>query len=569
MQPYATLVSRVQLRRHGDRVTERGLPPLVSLCTLPSDDVTISSNVPLGFPRLPGPGSPEHIHLLEEWIRHCDGHHQCLDYGESPTFLPTRLLDIGQSGSQRCRLICDTTPLVKANTRYLALSHRWGTPPKHGECDPMRGKIDRTFQRNIDRLVLGIPDSDLPPKYQDAVAVSRSLRIRYIWIDSLCIIQHDKNDPLDEDQGRDFVKEAEKMEQVFRSAYVTLAASCASSPAEHFLKPRPTRLSATLRTAENACYFASEAIDDFYHDVEQGHLMTRGWVFQERVLSRRTIFFTQKQTYWECGEGICCETLTRVKNPKSSLLGAANFPQSFPTHEPAKIVALYQSLYERYSRLKLSYPADRPSAIRGLETRLLRFLDTSGGCGVLDKYLHPGLLWQRSADKVTRIDFSSSGRHQPPSWSWMAYDGPIMYMVAGPALESELVGWSRDVAAPRWGGADHLEGEMAELSLALPATVRGIIPDLGQNAARRAFFDDPGRSFAGSEGSFKCVVVGSTKPSANDGPRGPIFYALIVVRTRVNGAGEYGNSYYQRAGVAKLRKHQMVWHEPAEQAYII
>ncbi len=63
----------------------------------------------------------------------------------------------------------------------------------------------------------------------------------------------------------------------------------------------------------DAAYFVCETIDDFFRDVEQSELNQRGWVLQERALSRRTIYFTERQSYWECGGGVRCETMTRMK----------------------------------------------------------------------------------------------------------------------------------------------------------------------------------------------------------------------------------------------------------------
>jgi hypothetical protein len=148
--------------------------------------------------------------------------------------------------------------------------------------------------------------------YQDAITIARELKVQYLWIDSLCIIQHDKSDPHDNDKGKDWKKESESMERVFRSAYATIASSCASSPAEHFFKTRPERPCVTMKRG-NALYYMCDAIDNFSGDVEWGELNKRGWVLQERALSRRTIYFTEKQTYWECGEGVRCETLTKAK----------------------------------------------------------------------------------------------------------------------------------------------------------------------------------------------------------------------------------------------------------------
>jgi hypothetical protein len=207
-------------------------------------------------------------------------------------------------------LLCDTKSLTKED-KYIALSHQWGPPLKDGESDPLAKKTVRTFKHNIKKIEKeGIDNSGFPPKYLDAITIARELDIRYLWIDSLCIIQRDWSDPTDE--GEDWKKEAKNMEHVFRCAYVTIAASCVRSSAEHFLKQRPERHCVTMQK-DSAFYYLCDVIDDFDRDVEQGELNSRGWVFQERALSRRTIHFTTKQTYWECGEGVRCETLTKTK----------------------------------------------------------------------------------------------------------------------------------------------------------------------------------------------------------------------------------------------------------------
>jgi hypothetical protein len=294
------------------------LPPIVPLYTLPGtfcfgDDAkrsvlivlteaseTLKSNIQLGFPQLPAPGSPTHIEVLRQWILDCDQEHQCLHSQDTP-FLPTRLVYVGKNGSERAHLVCQTDSLEK-ETKYLALSHRWGTPPKEGQPNPLEGKIVCTYKNNIDRVSHGFDDSELPPMYLDAILIARELGIEYLWIDSLCIIQKDTED---------WKEESELMEQVFRSAYATLAATCAGTPTERFLKQRPGRQCVTMK-ADNAFYYLCDAIDDFSGEVEQGELNKRGWVFQERALSRRTIYFAEKQTYWECGKGVRCETLTKT-----------------------------------------------------------------------------------------------------------------------------------------------------------------------------------------------------------------------------------------------------------------
>lgn len=177
---------------------------------------------------------------------------------------------------------------------YVALSHCWGALPSN--------KRVCTYSDNIESFKRSILFHTLPRNFQDAVTVTRALRIQYLWIDSLCIVQGDTED---------WKTEAGKMEDVFSSAYCTIAASSATSSLDGFLLNRAQRASIGIRTPQGTLYLA-EAIDDFEAHVEQSVLNTRGWVLQERALSRRTIHFTSTQVYWECGEGVHCETLAEL-----------------------------------------------------------------------------------------------------------------------------------------------------------------------------------------------------------------------------------------------------------------
>lgn len=56
-----------------------------------------------------------------------------------------------------------------------------------------------------------------------------------------------------------------------------------------------------------------ENVDDFDAHALRGYLNSRKWVLQEHALARRTIFFTEHQTYWECGAGVRCETGTKMR----------------------------------------------------------------------------------------------------------------------------------------------------------------------------------------------------------------------------------------------------------------
>lgn len=162
-----------------------------------------------------------------------------------------------------------------------------------------------TTATNItERLSTGIIADELPNTFKHAVQVTQALGLRYLWIDSLCIIQGDDGD---------FANEAKHMETVFSSAYCVIAASRATGTSSGFLGDRPARKSVRFEGKSSGHpFYVCEAVDDFQNDVIDGQLNKRGWVLQERALARRTIYFTENQTYWECGEGVRCETLTKM-----------------------------------------------------------------------------------------------------------------------------------------------------------------------------------------------------------------------------------------------------------------
>jgi len=103
------------------------------------------------------------------------------------------------------------------------------------------------------------------------------------------------------------------MEDVYSGAYCVLAASRVNSHSSGFLRPRNERDYVELRDENGTSFYICETIDNFNNHVLEGALNQRGWVLQEHALARRTIFFTEHQTYWECGDGVRCETMTKMR----------------------------------------------------------------------------------------------------------------------------------------------------------------------------------------------------------------------------------------------------------------
>ncbi|KAK4212327.1 hypothetical protein QBC37DRAFT_483945 [Rhypophila decipiens] len=552
-------------------------PPVLSLLRDPYVDGP--TNLQLGLPVRPLPGSSAHFTIMRQWLEVCQNAH---NHPPEPLgMLPTRLLDVGQVGDKNVLLRERKDPDF-VRDQYIALSHPWGKPPHF--C---------TFQSNIASHKKGISLDSLPPVFQDAVITTRDLGIRYLWIDSICIIQG---------PAGDFQEEARRMEQVFSAAVCVLAASSATGQYHGWLSRTYVDTSqnsfvslrystSTTDQSSPRSIYITPIIDNFAADVLESPLNRRGWVLQERALARRTIYFTKTQTYFECGDGVRCSTMTKMTNSLAVLLGDTAFPQVMMSASKGERILRYQDFYRNYSRLGLTRDHDRPVAIAGLQSRLLKAFGTEGGFGIFDEgpflrgHLGRSLLWVRGDDveALEEIDFpvtlgtiTLSSRAQddnastsrdlpgpPPSWSWMAYNGGIDYL----DLEFDGIDWEGGISSPwtrpGWGiaptkpgifGSDGIHGAgcavlsaMArsfDFQLEIPRTGGELADRISTveigggselGTTGRIIFDNPSlaRDYLSDGVRLKCVVLGRTSWSASsrtrEGAGSRTAYVIVVV----------------------------------------
>ncbi|KAM0264929.1 hypothetical protein ACHAQJ_000445 [Trichoderma viride] len=422
------------------------------ICSIPDHskaiDDTSATNLLPSFPTFFESCSKEHFFLINEWLRLCDegncGHPSGCAPGSCPDVKPARVLHISPEPISPNIVHLLTTNELDEMGPYIALSHCWGSQSAGipSWCTTPANEKERRTQ--------GITVESLPANFQDAIRVTRELGKEYLWVDSLCILQGDQDD---------WRAEGRKMAGVFRNAYCVIAASSARSSTEGFLD-RPASKSpvqyVTVPESSHGPVFITSATDDFVGDVEQGQLNTRAWVLQEHVLARRTIHFTDRQTYWECGGGIRCETLTYMRNEgRSSLFSDPNFPASLMGRATIAKVTIFLSFFEKYSQLGITVNTDRPIAIDALARELAGGLDTNFRSGVFDNFLHRCILWHQLGQPLERILFEPE--FKMPSWSWMAYSGPIKYADINMKFE-----WDDAV---RLKGSDTLEARLVQLQL--------------------------------------------------------------------------------------------------------
>ncbi|KAK8000982.1 HET-domain-containing protein [Apiospora marii] len=548
-------MTKLELIREQSTLRIVGGPPQPVLTFLRSPDSRPPVPVQLGFPQL-FPGNCEMIFQIARlWLQDCDTKHgRCR--GNQSTAVPTRLIDVGFQSTPVLRLM-ETSESLLQDQKYVALSHPWGEKSLHPPFCSWRTDIHGDGH-DVESFKRAIPFEKMPATFQHAVMVTRALGVRYIWIDSICIIQG---------KDGDFNEEASRMEDVFSGAYCVLAASRAAGMHDGFLGERRRRRDFVTfsRSAAEKPFYVCEPIDDFSQDVLESPLNKRGWVLQERALARRTVYFTETQMYFECGEGIRCETLARMQK-----------------------LRIFQDLYKQYSRLQFTRLEDRAVAILGLENRLRKAYRTDGGFGIFDDGLdgglfHRSLLWRRGVEQddkpnMQAIVFPVERRTAVPKWSWMAYAGPIDYLLEPPFLE-EMEWETRDIRPP-W--SRHRLGQQTgdaplDRSATFPRDVEGqrTVPTLavvardydlrGSQVGESRILFDMDRSASDGGGRAQCVVVARTKTGVAREAR---HYVLIVMADLKSAAGTGAGRKFYRLGVGYMLGKFITWDQPGSEGLV-
>ncbi|KAK1714553.1 uncharacterized protein BDZ83DRAFT_708918 [Colletotrichum acutatum] len=336
------------------------------------------------------------------------------------------------------------------------------------------------------------------------------------------------------------------MEEVFSFAYCVIAASRATGQEDGFLGPRPKRNYVTFNRNSSDNYHVCQQIDDFEGDAIEGRLCKRGWVLQERALAHRTIYFTERQTYWQCGQGVRRETMTKLDNNVAAVLGDPRFSTIAMNSPRGAKIHLYQDLYKQYSRLQLSRNEDRPFGIAGLEKRLIQSFKTHGGYGFIDDgggSLRRSLLWQRGSDStLDRIIFPAEIDLEVPTWSWMTYKGGIDYLE--PPFDG--VDWEKSEIQSPWAhkspdGFYHTSDK--SLGISLSAVAREFSQLDASHSASKLVFDNPARNY-GQLPNVRVIVVGRSRDKTQDERR---CFVLLVAPKASKSDG--GLMVYERTGV--------------------
>lgn len=374
-------------------------------------------------------------------IEECRLHHGSCGGWKVP-MLPTRVLDMYPDSGVDLKL---HEPKSRELGEYIALSYCWG------EAQPAQ-----TTKETLNDKLLEIDKSTLPQSIQDAIFVTRKLGHRYLWVDSLCIVQ---------DSEEDKIKEITKMTDIYNKASLTIAASIATKASSGFLQTRssiPER-----RKVENL--FPGQAEVELFPDIiklpfpcpngDTGEvelllappshhddlepLNLRGWTMQERFLSRRLLIFGEHEVTWQCQSILSPEPITKTlwkykgDSPRLPLeLYQIDLPPHLRAPPPPNAVkgqgVQWKLIATEYSRRQLSFIDDRFNAIGGIVQLLQEVWKDEYLAGLWKGNLLYTSLWYITGDVI------SDDSYLAPSWSWLSINTTVDFWILE-SIDAEFV----------------------------------------------------------------------------------------------------------------------------------
>lgn len=345
-------------------------------------------------------------------------------------FLPTRVIDVGTAEEPQQRLVLGDN----RHAQYTALSYCWG-----------RGAHEYvTTQSNLNARLNSFDTEQLPKTIKEAVIITKNLGVRYLWVDALCIIQ---NEP----DLEDWKKEASKMCDVYQNSICTIAAAGAEDNDGGCFTGRyalSIPASACFATNDlptgNSLIFEPIPLDiDWGHSVDRGSLNKRGWVFQETLLSPRTLYWTKAGLFWECMECRLSQFDVEGKtlNEQGPLGWSAKKNKAMRNIicRPPTDVSWFR-IVERYSQMYLTFAKDRLVALSGLVNSVSKHTDDVFLAGLWKSQLIPGLTWT-----PLRSGRIGSETVPGPSWSWVSLDTGVKWEYARDLGEKRSYKWNAEV----------------------------------------------------------------------------------------------------------------------------
>lgn len=365
------------------------------------------------------------LDLISTWMHTCSTSHAIcasMTTQESIT-MPTRVIDVGSGPNPK--LVFTNG---KSAGRYVALSYCWGPP------DPDTLKLT---SKTMSSLTQGNADATRFTKtHQEAFHLVRLMDIQYIWIDALCIFQ---------DDPKDWAAESRKLGDIYWGAYLTLVAGSSADARSGFLQNRTSKVQPCPIPFDSSQYSGEPFLYATpFPSTDEGPTATRGWCYQEAMLSKRCVVIGVEQMSFRCPSGTTFEF--KLRNNQTQLQQAIVPPSATPIFRPDMqllgksvedgrriLLQHWYMILRDFTGRHFTNPDDLFASMGSLAHLVAKHfaLDVRNRylAGIWEADIIRGLLWraryqENRPARLTRPELKG-GLKRAPSWSWAAVEGVV------------------------------------------------------------------------------------------------------------------------------------------------
>lgn len=370
------------------------------------------------------------ISLVKGWLDQCEKKHgdKCCNpawlAGSDDGWLePFRAIDVEE------RRVVN----LPAESRYIALSYVWGatsqTPEERAQRRLTSDNFSRLTQAN------GLDELYLPKTVEDAIGLTSKMGERYLWVDALCIIQ---------DDIKDLSHQTARMDLVYSRALFTIIAACGDD-SESGLSGLPGRgrdiFKRSARLTPEGFHLATTA-GLYVNALERSTWITRGWTFQERILSRRIMVFTPYQVFWICEDAMWDEeVILEGPKPQARVLSLAfGCNDEWDDGDPKFSREALATYTLQFSLRDFTFSADVLPAFLGVVRRYEHLNNEKIHWGIPTGLFDQAITWKsgmsRRREEMHRVVCSDGEVREVkyPSWSWLGWKGLISPILHNHAL---------------------------------------------------------------------------------------------------------------------------------------
>ncbi|QMW27615.1 hypothetical protein G4B84_002904 [Aspergillus flavus NRRL3357] len=329
--------------------------------------------------------SAETYQQIVTWLQQCIKDHHACTVGSNGRFLPTRLIDLTDWGRGKVVKLVESNSIHRDQSiPYIALSHRWD-----GQITAAASTTSDNFIPRLKELTL----DTLPRNFVHAMEVTHQLKINYLWVDSLCILQ---------DSKEDWNREAALMSDVYQNSYCTISAQAGQTSLEGLFRSGDIQ--------NDSVEFRCSSQDG------QSSKMVRYKVAAGACRSgncRHEYYTTLRRKF--------SGSVAHSKHRKAGLRGIS------PALDAHEVYTSWLNTVRDYASRSLTKYEDTFPALSGLARIVHGYIHCDYVAGMWAADLRRSIAWEPGEDPNADSSASRHATYVAPSWSWASVIGTINF----------------------------------------------------------------------------------------------------------------------------------------------